>query len=272
MRAVSSAGITNATTWTFATEGDAIAPTLLTTIPADGATGVLVDTNLIASFGEPITLTGAGTITITNLDDSTTTVIDLSNLPDPGAALSTSGSNLTIDLTADLGYGTNYAVLISADAITDLSASSNAFAGILDGTTWNFTTIPPEAIPPTILATIPADDTARIELSAALVASFDEPIALTGNGSITLTDLTDGSSTETLSPPSGPRVTVVDGTNLTIQAPGAGFENKTDFSVRISSDAIVDLSASPNAFAGIADDSTWNFRVVNTNLFVIKPV
>jgi hypothetical protein len=102
--------------------------------------------DLVAMFNENVALTGGGSIVVTNLDGGSGLTIDLSGaLPDgDGNNVTVSSSNLTIALGNDLGFGMNYAVQISADAIEDLASPPNAFSGITDNTTWNFTvaTIP----------------------------------------------------------------------------------------------------------------------------------
>jgi hypothetical protein len=57
-----------------------------------------------------------------------------------------------------LAFDTNYAVLISADAIEDEASPPNAFAGITDETRWTFTTDPQDLDAPVITSLSPADD------------------------------------------------------------------------------------------------------------------
>ncbi len=61
------------------------------------------------------------------------------------------------------------------------------------------------------------------------------------------------------------------GTDLTIQPPPTGFEGLTEYSVRISNDAVQDLATTPNLFAGISDDTTWAFTTVDLERVVIQP-
>ncbi len=436
--------------------------------PADNAINSYVGTDLVATFDENIALTGSGTIIVTNLDDNTGLTIDLSSLPDPNGTVTVLNDTLTIDLTTDLGVGSNYAVRISGDAIVDLATPTpNAFAGILDNTTWNFTTaaityhpitgdadsgisstktythaidfgtqpsgggvatingvvfadggpgafpaiggssqtvgtgsttIPtdhqgdananitggmedlvhdlvyndatavitltgltpgqpyrfrlynrqygttaatrgqnigfdtdgvgtditgaehtatfkaddatkpdpsqatfnqvyaltydytlsagvttltvyinatsspnqtyhlygltneeagPDTTAPTVSTLDPDNEETGVYIGVNLVASFDEDIALTGSGTITITDLDDNSSTVAINLPAPGQVSV-SGPDLTIK-PTANLESLTHYSVRISADAIEDLAATPNAFAGIANDTTWDF-------------
>ena len=108
------------------------APTIISHVPADGAGSVSPAADLVATFSEPIVLTGNGTVTIVDTDDGSDT--RTINLPDPG--VSATGSLLTINPATNLGFGRNYAVRISGDAIEDVD--SGVFAGISNNTTWNF--------------------------------------------------------------------------------------------------------------------------------------
>jgi methionine-rich copper-binding protein CopC len=116
----------------------AAAPVIITTSPADNATDVLVDANLVANFSEPV-LKGTSTITIKRTsDNSTVESFNVATSP----ALTLSGQTLTIDPTTHLAYGTGYYVLIDSRAVVDTSGG-DAFAGIFAPTAWNFTTAAP---------------------------------------------------------------------------------------------------------------------------------
>jgi methionine-rich copper-binding protein CopC len=109
-------------------------PALTTLNPADNATGVAVGANLVATFNENVAL-GTGDITLKNLTDGTQTTIAVTDT----TQVSISGAVLTINPTADLLAGKNYAIQIAATAIDD--TAGNSFAGISDDTTWNFATL-----------------------------------------------------------------------------------------------------------------------------------
>ena len=108
---------------------------IITTSPADNATGVLVAANLVATFSEPV-VAGTGTITLKRTsNNSTVESFNVASSP----RLVFSGQTLTIDPTNDLGPGVGYHVLIDSTAIVDTSGG-NAFAGISSATAWSFTT------------------------------------------------------------------------------------------------------------------------------------
>ncbi len=101
--------------------------------PANGVSGVLPGGNLVVTFDENVAI-GSGNITIKNLDTPSETAIPVGD-----AQVSVSGAVLTINPTTDLDPNANYAIQIAATAITD--TTGNPFLGILDDTTWNFTTL-----------------------------------------------------------------------------------------------------------------------------------
>lgn len=125
-------GISDTTTWNFQTAADGTAPALVSTTPADEATGVAPATNLVAEFDETI-VAGSGNIRIRNLSTGAPeTVISIAN-----PQVSISGNTLTIDPTTDLHTADAYAIRIDAGALKD--TTGNSFPGILDDATWNFT-------------------------------------------------------------------------------------------------------------------------------------
>jgi hypothetical protein len=108
-------------------------PTILTLAPADDSSDVAITGDLLATFDQSVTLTGAGSVTLRNLTDGTQTSITLSD-----SQVTASDHTLTINPAADLLPGKAYSVWISADAVSGPGA--NAFPGISDDTTWNFLT------------------------------------------------------------------------------------------------------------------------------------
>ncbi|QGU33540.1 beta strand repeat-containing protein [Thermochromatium tepidum] len=119
---------------TKATSTDTTPPTLTSSNPADNATDFAANANLTLTFNEAVKL-GIGTITLVNISDATDNRVI--NTQD-ATQVSVSGNTVTINPTADLKAGTSYAVNVSATAILD--EDGNAFAGISDNATLNFTT------------------------------------------------------------------------------------------------------------------------------------
>ncbi len=157
------------------------------TDPADDATGVPASTSLTATFNEPIALENGGTITIDDLGAGTDTVI---TLPDPRVSV-VDDTDLVITPSSPLADGTDYAVLISSDAIKDLDPTPNFFAGISDPTVWNFQTLVPDTSAPTIIDLSPADGGA-IPANGGLVATFDEAIMMAAQPGLLAEDFESG--------------------------------------------------------------------------------
>jgi hypothetical protein len=122
---------------------DITPPVILSVSPADNATGVSVSSNLVATFDEVIN-PNTGSIIIKNLSDATQTVINVTD----STQIIISGSVLTINPSANLASGKNFAVQISAAAFED--DAGNSFSGISTDSAWSFET--PIVQPPTGIA------------------------------------------------------------------------------------------------------------------------
>jgi len=225
---------------------DTTPPTVSTLSPANSATGVSLTDNLVVTFNKAIAI-GTGNITVKNLTDATQSTIAITD----GSQVSVAGSVLTINPTADLTPGKDYAIRIDATAIKDLSG--NSFAGIADDTTWNFTTISSDTTPPTVSILSPLDNATGVLIGSNLVVTFSEPIA-SGTGNITLNNLTD-TIQSTIAITDGSQVSV-SGSVLTIN-PSADLTLGKDYAIQIDATAVKDIAG--NFFLGIADNTTWNF-------------
>ncbi|MEG4926376.1 DUF4347 domain-containing protein, partial [Microcoleus sp. F10-B2] len=107
-------------------------PPTATFTPADNATGVAVTANLVVNLSEAVQK-GTGNLVIKKVsDNSVVETIDVTS-----ANVTVSGSNVTVNPTADLVAGTDYYVEIAAGAIKDLAG--NNYAGTTGATAWNFT-------------------------------------------------------------------------------------------------------------------------------------
>lgn len=126
--------------------GEAVPPTLVSLSPdtvVDGSirSNISPKTKLIAKFNEDVAL-ATGDITIVNLDTLVETVISLPS--DQVEIDSIDQSLLVIEPDSVLLENARYAVCVDATVIDDLSG--NSFAGILDTTTWTFTTRGPNPL------------------------------------------------------------------------------------------------------------------------------
>ena len=125
------AGISSTTALSFTT-ADVSNPTLSSSTPANNATDVAVDSNIVLNFSESVDVE-TGNITIKKKsDDSTFETIDVT-----GAKVSGSGSSqITINPANDFVKGVEYYVLIDATAFDD--SSNNSYAGISSTTALGF--------------------------------------------------------------------------------------------------------------------------------------
>ena len=122
-----------------------------------------------------------------------------------------------------------------------------------------------DTTPPTIVTVNPTDNATGVANITGLVATFTENI-LRGTGKITIKNLDTSALTEI---PVGDSQVSVAGPVLTIH-PTVGLAALTNYAIRIDAGAITDLANNP--FAGIADDTTWNFTTmaqVQTRVFSI---
>ena len=113
----------------------AAAPTVSSYItPSDNAVGVSESTSLIVQFDQNVVKGSTGNITVYKYsDDSTVETIAIGS-----ASVSAPGNAFVTITFSKLYYGTRYYIFIDNTAIEN--GSSEAFAGISDKDTWDFTT------------------------------------------------------------------------------------------------------------------------------------
>ncbi len=112
--------------------GDTTPPTITTALPADEATGVAVDANLVITFSEAIQR-GSGNIVLKTMAGATIATYDVATSNN----LSIAGNTLHVNPSADLLPGTAYKLELAAGSLKDLNG--NNYAG---STSYNFTTMP----------------------------------------------------------------------------------------------------------------------------------
>lgn len=112
--------------------GDVTPPVASTLSPADDAINVAINATATISFSETIQK-GTGNILVKN--SGTNAVVQTIDVT--SATVTLSGNQASFALT--LANSTGYYIEIPAGAFKD--QANNNFAGILDNTTWNFTTI-----------------------------------------------------------------------------------------------------------------------------------
>ena len=149
--------------WAFTTEStsDVTPPTVLSTVPANAATNVLVNANITASFSETMNAATLTTSTFT-LRQGGTPVL---------GAVTHAGTTATFDPTSDLAFNTVYTATITTGA-TDLAGN-----GLATQYVWTFTTAQgPDVTRPTVVAVVPASGAIDVALGTNVTATFSEPM------------------------------------------------------------------------------------------------
>ena len=120
----------------FFIPADVFNPILSSSTPADNATGVARDANIVLNFSESVTVQ-TGNITIKKTSDNST--VETFNVATSGQVTGTGTSQITINPSSDLFGGFEYYVLIDATAFDD--SASNSYAGISSTTALTFTVV-----------------------------------------------------------------------------------------------------------------------------------
>ena len=251
------AGITDPTVWNFTTV-DASAPAVTNLSPADDETGVTSNADLIMTFDKNIVKT-SGTITIMNSTSASIhEEIDVST-----NQVSASGSQVTINPSVDFEDFNSYYILIDNGAIQD--NEGNSYPGISDPAIWNFTIGDNTA--PTVISLTPADNTVNVSVTSNLEIEFDENV-VANSGNIVITNAITSATHLTID------VSAVSITgNIVTIDPSIDFDESTDYYVLIDNGAFVDVVG--NSFAGISDNTVWNFSTPdNTSpiILTLSPV
>ncbi|BCX48517.1 hypothetical protein HAHE_24250 [Haloferula helveola] len=162
---------------------DTAAPTISSTDPTDDATGIYPGAVLVATFNEVIQ---AGTGSITIIEDpsgaATSTPIAIGD-----SQITISGKELSIDLSSNLAFGTEYEVQIPSGVVTDTADTPNDFDGTSAGQ-WTFTTVAVDGTAPVTTTFDPVDDSTEVLLDTTLTVTFDEDVLLNSGASLVLLD------------------------------------------------------------------------------------
>ena len=129
------AGISSTTALSFTTV-DNTSPTLSSSSPADNATDVARDANIVLNFSESVDVE-SGNITIKKTSDNST--VETFNVATSGQVTGSGTSQITINPTSDFIAGIEYYVLIVATAFDD--SAGNSYAGISSTTALSFTVV-----------------------------------------------------------------------------------------------------------------------------------
>ncbi|WP_169315309.1 Ig-like domain-containing protein [Terriglobus roseus] len=164
--------LVNNYTWTFTTGAapDTTKPTVISTIPANGATNVPFNQAISAVFSEAMDPTKFTATTFTVTGPGITPVAGL-------VTYAAVGNTATFTPTAALTPGTLFTATITT-GVTDLAGNTLAANYV-----WTFTTgAAPDTTAPTVTLTNPANGATAVPLSQAISATFSEamdPLTIT---------------------------------------------------------------------------------------------
>ena len=223
-------------------------PVISTFSPADNATGIELDANIVLTFDEIVDVE-SGNIKIFKSDGTEVTSIDVTDSQVTG----TGTAQITINPTSDLEENTQYYITIDSGAFNDVRDA--AYTGISDATTLNFTTTNSA---PTLVSTVPADDTTDVEIDANIVLNFSESVNA-DDGDIVIYKTSGGSEVETIASTAS-NVTGSGTSQITIN-PSADFEYGVEYYVLIDSGAFDDDN--DEDYTGITSTTALSFTVNN---------
>ena len=243
------AGISSTTALSFTT-ADVQNPTLSSSTPADNATGVAVDSNIVLNFSESVDAE-SGNITLKKTSDNST----VETISVTGELVSGSGSSqITVNPSSTLDSSTEYYVLIDASAFDD--SSSNSYAGISSTTALSFTTA--DVQNPTLSSSTPADNATGVAVDSNIVLNFSESVDAE-SGNITLKKTSDNSTVETISV-TGELVSGSGSSQITVN-PSSTLDSSTEYYVLIDASAFDDSSS--NSYAGISSTTALSFTTAD---------
>ena len=239
-------GISSTTALTFTVANDT--PILSTSVPANNATSVALDANIVLNFSENVTAQ-SGNITIKKADN---TIFETISVADTTKVTGTGTNQITINPSSDFVLNTDYYVLIDGTAFDDSSGGS--YAGIGSATALTFTSF--ANVLPTLSSSTPADDAPNVARDANIILNFSENVTVQ-TGNITIKKTTDNTIFETIDVAGG-QVTGTGTSQITIN-PSSNFEAETEYYVLIDGTAFDDTGS--GSYAGISSTTALSFSV-----------
>ena len=232
------------------TVADNVSPSLASSTPADNASGIAPSANISVTFNETV-VAGTGSITLYNVTTGATveTFNIATGVGSAGGTASIAGSTLTLNPSANLVEATQYAIRVDGTAIKDVA--NNAFAGIADNTTLNFTTGVSDSAAPLIQSIQRQTPAGEASNAASLVYTvrFNEAVTAADSNDFQLTST--GTASGTISGVSG------SGTDtLTITVSSVSGTGTLGISLK-NTQNITDIAGNALATAEPADDELY---------------
>lgn len=149
---------------TFRTAADTVAPTINST-PADGAGNVLVDSNIVLTFSEPVNLQSSSYSSYVTIRNNTTNA----TIPFTGT-WDSNAQSLTLNPDIDLDINQTYTVTVIGGLVKDSSGNANV------AKSFSFTTQTTDNR--TLTATLyPANNAIDVPLNTVMTISFNKTIS-----------------------------------------------------------------------------------------------
>lgn len=140
--------------------GDTLAPTVNSTVPANGASGIAVSVRPAVTFSEAMSASSLSSTSFTLVRSGTGAAIE--------GTVTASGNSATFAPTASLPGGTQFTATVTTAA---RDAAGNGLAAPFS---WQFTTEAVDTTPPSVTSTFPANGSAAADVNAAVTATFSE--------------------------------------------------------------------------------------------------
>jgi hypothetical protein len=215
------------------------APLVVSTVPANGATNVVINTAISATFNMPM---NAATITASSF---TVTAGGTS----VAGAVTYSGVVAVFTPASALAYGTVYTGTITTGA-KNLGGTS-----LLNNYVWTFTTIAP---PPTVISTVPVNGATSVPIGQILSATF----------SVAMNPATIGAGTFKVTGPGGVAVAGA----VTYSGVVATFTPAVNLSYNEIYTATITTGAADLAGTPLASNYVWTFTTITPPPLVIATV
>ncbi len=221
--------------WSFTT---AVQPVVLSTVPANGATGVPLNQVLSATFSQAMNCA-------TLASPATNFVLTGPGATAVAGSVACTGAVATFTPAAALTVNTLYTATITT------GAQSLGGAPLAANYVWIFRTVP-ATIPPTVIATVPANLAVGVPINQALSATF----------SVAMTASTINATTFTLT---GPGTTPVTGTVAYVAAGStATFTPTANLAINTLYTATITTGAQSLGGVALASNYVWTFTTGTT--------
>ncbi len=229
--------------WAFTTV-DTVAPTVLAVLPGDGATGVAINSQVIAIFSESMDPASLSTTAFTLIKQGTAT-------PVPAAVSYNAATRVaTLAPSASLEVSAAYNATVKGGVSGGKDLAGNPLAADM---VWSFTTIDTSA--PTVTSVSPSDGATGIAVTFPVTATFSEAMDPASLSTNTFTLIKQGTTT-----PVAAVISYNTATRVATLVPGASLETAVSYTATIKGGAtgVKDVAGNP-----IILDKVWSFTTLD---------